>query len=141
MDSSGSPRSRLLLAHLRVLALLAPLTAGLAGCGGSAAPAASGKNSKDGKAEAGREVKTVTAVEDQLVRRVGVTGTLAAEEQVTLSLKVTGRLDSLLVDLGSPVRQGQVVARLLPNDFVSRVSQATAGTAAGAREAWPSRRR
>ncbi len=127
MDSSGSPRFRILLAHLRVFALLAPLTAGLAGCGGSAAPAASGKNSTDGKGDAGREVKTVIAVEDQLVRRVGVTGTLAAEEQVTLSLKVTGRLDSLTVDLGSPVRQGQVVARLLPNDFVSRVSQATAG--------------
>ena len=68
----------------------------------------------------------MTAVEDQLVRRVGVTGTLAAEEQVTLSLKVTGRLDSLLVDLGSHVRRGQVVARLLPNDFQMRVSQSAA---------------
>ena len=124
MDSSGY--SRLTLARLRVLLLLVPLAVALTGCGGSAAPAASGKSAKDGKADAGREVKTVTAVEDQLVRRVGVTGTLAAEEQVTLSLKVTGRLDSLLVDLGSPVHPGQVVARLTPNDFVTRVSQASA---------------
>ena len=36
-----------------------------------------------------------------LSRTVTVTGTLAAEEQVMLSLKVTGRLDEVLVDLGS----------------------------------------
>jgi RND family efflux transporter MFP subunit len=97
-------------------------------CGGSAAPVESkgkGKAAEAGAA-AGREVKTVTSVEDQLVRRIGVTGTLAAEEQVTLSLKVTGRLDSLLVDLGSHVRRGQVVARLMPNDFELRVNQAAA---------------
>jgi multidrug efflux pump subunit AcrA (membrane-fusion protein) len=57
---------------------------------------------------------------------VTVTGTLAAEEQVMLSLKVTGRLDELLVDLGSPVRRGQVMARLSPTDFELRLRQAEA---------------
>lgn len=55
-----------------------------------------------------------------------VTGTLAAEEQVMLSLKVTGRLEELLVDLGSPVRRGQVLARLTPTDFEHRLRQAEA---------------
>jgi multidrug efflux pump subunit AcrA (membrane-fusion protein) len=32
-----------------------------------------------------------------------VSGTLAAEEQVTLSFKVTGRVEELRVDLGSIV--------------------------------------
>jgi RND family efflux transporter MFP subunit len=61
-----------------------------------------------------------------LVRSVTVTGTLAAEEQVMLSLKVAGRLDALLVDLGSRVQRGQVVARLSPTDFELRHRQADA---------------
>jgi RND family efflux transporter MFP subunit len=103
----------------------ATLVLALAGCGGAAAPVESKGTAKGSEAGA-REVRVASSVEDQLVRRIGVTGTLAAEEQVTLSLKVTGRLDSLLVDLGSQVRRGQVVARLLPNDFELRVNQATA---------------
>jgi len=43
-----------------------------------------------------------------------------------LSLKVTGRLEELLVDLGSPVRRGQVLARLTPTDFEHRHRQAEA---------------
>src|SRR5690606_33274038 len=42
------------------------------------------------------------------------------------SLKVTGRLEELLVDLGSPVRRGQVIARLTPTDFELRLRQAEA---------------
>lgn len=61
-----------------------------------------------------------------LDRSVSVTGTLAAEEQVMLSLKVTGRLEELLADLGSPVRRGQVIARLTPTDFDLRMRQAEA---------------
>jgi RND family efflux transporter MFP subunit len=43
-----------------------------------------------------------------------------------LSLKVTGRLAELMVDLGSPVRRTQVVARLDPRDFELRLEQAEA---------------
>jgi RND family efflux transporter MFP subunit len=73
-----------------------------------------------------RDVEVVSAVQDRLVRAVTVTGTLAAEEQVTLSLKVTGRLQELHVDLGSQVTRGQVLARLVPTDFNLRISQADA---------------
>jgi multidrug efflux pump subunit AcrA (membrane-fusion protein) len=41
-------------------------------------------------------------------------------------LKVTGRLEELLVDLGSPVRRGQAIARLTPTDFELRLRQADA---------------
>ena len=43
-----------------------------------------------------------------------------------LSLKVTGRLEEMLVDLGSAVRRGQVIARLTPTDFELRLRQAEA---------------
>jgi RND family efflux transporter MFP subunit len=92
------------------------------GCGGasSAAPR-DGAGRTDAKA-----VKTVRLQPVPLVRSVSLTGTLAAEEQVMLSLKVTGRLEEMLVDLGSRVSRGQVVARLTPTDFEHRHRQAEA---------------
>ena len=71
-------------------------------------------------------MQVVPATEDRLVRAITVTGTLAAEEQVTLSMKVTGRLKDLYVDLGSRVTRGQVLARLTPTDFDLRESQSEA---------------
>ena len=71
-------------------------------------------------------VSVTRAVTAPLVRTVTVNGTLAAEEEVMLSLKVTGRLDALHVDLGSPVTRGQLIARLSPTDFELRVQQADA---------------
>jgi RND family efflux transporter MFP subunit len=57
---------------------------------------------------------------------VTVSGTLAAEEQVTLSFKVTGRVEEMRVDLGSAVRKGDPIARLTPTDFELRLRQAEA---------------
>lgn len=63
---------------------------------------------------------------EPLARSVTVSGTLAAEEQVTLSFKVTGRVEDLRVDLGSPVHKGDVLGRLTPTDFELRLRQADA---------------
>jgi len=96
----------------------------LSGCGSDAA-------SRDAKQDARansqpRQVRVVPAMEDRLARTVSVTGTLAAEEQVTLSMKVAGRLGELHVDLGSRVSKGQVIARLMPTDFTLHMSQTEA---------------
>lgn len=99
------------------------LLALLSGCGqDSTATAAADKNS----APKPREVRVVPAAEARVPRTVAVTGALAAEDQIILSLKVTGRLNELTVDLGSPVRRGQVVARLDPTDYRLRLEQAEA---------------
>jgi RND family efflux transporter MFP subunit len=68
----------------------------------------------------------VTLQREPLARSVTVSGTLAAEEQVTLSFKVTGRVENLNVDLGSTVRKGDVLARLSSTDFDLRLRQADA---------------
>jgi len=73
-----------------------------------------------------REVRVVPAAEARVPRTVGVTGTLAADDQIVLSLKVAGRISEIGIDLGSRVRRGQVVARLDPTDFRLRVEQARA---------------
>jgi RND family efflux transporter MFP subunit len=71
-----------------------------------------------------RKVRLAHAEEGNLARTFEVTGTLAADEQVELGFKVTGRIDRLAVDLGTPVRAGQALAQLSPTDFNLRVAQA-----------------
>lgn len=77
-------------------------------------------------APAPREVHVAAAVEERLPRIVVVTGTLAADEEVAVGFKLAGRVREIAVDLGSPVRRGQVLARLDPTDFRLRVEQAEA---------------
>jgi RND family efflux transporter MFP subunit len=98
------------------------LAVSAAACGGaSSAEQRPGAAPDDASA-----VRVIRVERTPLDRSVTVTGTLAAEEQVMLSLKVTGRLEEMLVDLGSPVRRGQVIARLSPTDFELRLRQAEA---------------
>ena len=112
---------KLLISYLPALVLPALL----AGCGGDPASAGAKEGQKEGKATGpDREVRLATAEEGRLARTVDVSGTLAADEQAQLSFKVAGRLERMLVDIGSPVRRGQVVARLVPTDFELRVRQA-----------------
>jgi RND family efflux transporter MFP subunit len=124
--TAGVPPTRHLSAALLAVAL--PLLAGTVACSGSS-PSVAGQSRRPAGAGEPRPVQVVTAAEDTLVRTIAVTGTLAAEEQVTLSLKVTGRLDELLVDLGSRVTRGQPIARLVPTDFRLREQQAEAALA------------
>ena len=72
------------------------------------------------------EVRVIPAAEVRMPRTVGVSGTLAADDQVVLSLKVPGRLSELKVDLGTRVKRSQIVAKLDPTDYRLRVEQAQA---------------
>ncbi len=113
-----SRRLQVSLPFVLVLILFLPL----AGCGGGSAETR--KNGEAGKAAPEREVRVARAAEAKLARTVAVAGTLAADEQVELGMKVAGRLSSIAVDLGTPVRRGQVIARLDPADFELKVRQA-----------------
>ena len=62
-------------------------------------------------------------------RSIAATGTLAAQEESTLSAKVPGRLQRLLVDLGSVAREGDVLAQIEPRDYELRLQQAGAALA------------
>jgi RND family efflux transporter MFP subunit len=77
-------------------------------------------------AAAPRAVRTIRVTTEPLQRAVRVTGTLAAEDQAVLGFKVAGRVGDVRVDLGSRVKQGQIVASLVPTDFELRVRQAEA---------------
>jgi RND family efflux transporter MFP subunit len=78
------------------------------------------------KVQEPRPVHLVPAAQGRLPRIVVVTGTLAADEEVSAGFKVAGRVSEIAVDLGSRVRKGQILARLDPTDFRIRVEQAEA---------------
>src|SRR5262249_1395118 len=73
-----------------------------------------------------RQVETIAAEEKPIDQIVVVTGTLAADQEVVLGFKVSGRLSDIPVDLGSSVQQGEPIARLDTTDFELRVRQADA---------------
>jgi RND family efflux transporter MFP subunit len=104
--------------------LVMPVVCLSVACGGG--PGGAAERAAESAPATVRSVQVVEAQESRLERAITVTGTLAAEDQVTLSFKVAGRLDSLAVDLGTQVAQGAVIGRLTPTDFLLRVSQSDA---------------
>lgn len=59
-------------------------------------------------------------------RTVTAFGSLVALDQATVSIKTTGRLRTLAVDVGSPVKAGDVLAQVEPRDYELRLQQAAA---------------
>jgi len=108
---------------MRVVVALLVVSLSVA-CGGGSSSSPGG--AAPATTAAARSVQVVKAAESRLESSIEVTGTLAAEDQVTLSFKVAGRLDSLAVDLGSHVEQGAVIGKMTSTDFVLRVNQADA---------------
>jgi len=81
----------------------------------SVASAADKKQYKVAKVEVGTVKKTVSA-----------TGVLKAWTQVDIKSKAGGRVDRLLVDVGTHVKPGQVIAKIDPTDTQLSVDQAQA---------------
>jgi RND family efflux transporter MFP subunit len=90
---------------------------------------ASARQERPGDTKAARQVKTVAVAETPFGETVTASGTLAAFDQTTVSVKVPGRLRGITVDLGSVVSQGQVIAQVEPEDYKLRVQQAEAALA------------
>lgn len=107
--------------------LLGLLGAGLLGaCRGDTKPRAE----ESGRAaDAPRDVQLQPVVLAEVAQLIEVSGTLAADVQISLATKVPGRLASIDVDLSSPVRRDQVLAEIEPADYQSGVRQAEAALA------------
>src|SRR5437762_10371228 len=93
-----------------LLMLVAGLMVAALGCcqGGTAG---SGKETGlPAPARAARAVTVATVADQVMERTLAVIGSLAAHNEATLSIKVPGRLQTLTVDLGSIVHQGQLIA-------------------------------
>jgi len=76
-----------------------------------------------------RSVSVARAEIRAITRTISATGSLAAQEESTLSAKVPGRLERLEVDIGSVVRQGDLVAQIEPRDYELGLQEAAAALA------------
>jgi HlyD family secretion protein len=76
-----------------------------------------------------RRVQLVKVARARLADDVTASGSLAAEERVVVSAKQAGRLASIGVDLGSPVKRGEAIAQIETTDYKLRVAQAEAAVA------------
>ncbi len=123
-DTEARPKRKKPIPYAAVCFILLSAFLSLIGCRGNGSAGATSTNSKN--APAGKQVRFIRASDGMLARTIGVSGTLAAEEDVTLSLKVSGRVRDIHVDLGSSVTKGQELASLEPIDFDLRVRQAEA---------------
>ncbi len=109
------------------LSFIAACKSGAQPAGRGVPPGTGGGRGGAGGGEAGPpRVKLVAAIDQTLTQVVTATGTLAADEQASLSFRVAGRLAQLSIDLGSVVRKGQPIAKLETLDFKQRVDTAEA---------------
>ena len=90
----------------RVLAVIALTALTGAGCSRTETAAASGRDA------AAKPVKTEPVREETVRRGVEVVGTLAAEDEVTVSSEADGAVSRILADLGDRVKAGQVLVEL-----------------------------
>jgi RND family efflux transporter MFP subunit len=93
----------------RVAAVIAAAAAAaLIAVGCSKGPAAGTR----ARQEAAKPIETEAVRQESVRRAIDVVGTLAAEEQVTISSQADGAVSKVLVDLGDRVKAGQVLIEL-----------------------------
>ncbi len=100
-----------------VAALL--VAAPLAGCNRDTAPS----KANAAKAEAPLAVTVAPVRAQKVARTVEFVGTLYANEEVTVSVEVDGRIASLAADLGDRVARGQTLAKIDDAEFRFAIKQ------------------
>lgn len=101
------------------------LSLGWVGCEAQTSPGGGGKAEASGP----RAVHVATVGSSTWPRSVHVVGSLEPHERATLATQVQGRLEAVLVDVGTHVQAGQVVARLDETDLELEVGRAEAALA------------
>lgn len=75
--------------------------------------------------------ETAAADRGRIVARVTATGTLSALVTVQVGSQVSGRIQQLFADFNSPVKKGQLIAKIDPQLFQASLEAARANHAAG----------
>ncbi|HEX5137823.1 MAG TPA: efflux RND transporter periplasmic adaptor subunit [Planctomycetota bacterium] len=96
---------------------LAWLAASVPGCGGGGAAAAAPRQ------DAGTPVALGKVKVMPVEREVKVVGTLWADEDTTISAKVSGRVGKIYKDVGDRVQSGEPLAQLITTDYLLARSQ------------------
>jgi RND family efflux transporter MFP subunit len=115
-------RANLKLAVLVIL--LAATGAFVASCGGSRANDRSAENTNNQPVAI--DVTTAAAIKRDLPRFFEATGSLAGDQQTDVAPQTAGKVVAVGVEIGSPVRRGQMLVQLDDAELKLRVEQAVA---------------
>lgn len=117
-------RSRAKLKLTVLLLLLAGLSVFVASCGGSRANDRSAENTNNQPLIV--DVTTANAIKRDLPRFFEASGSLAGDQQTDVAPQTAGKVVKIGVDIGSPVRRGQMLVQLDDAELKLRVEQAVA---------------
>jgi len=115
-------RGKLQFAILTLLLVVAGVF--VASCGGSKANVR--KEEPAANQPAPVVVTTAAAIKRELPRFFEATGSLAGDQQTDVAPQTSGKVIAVGVDIGSPVRRGQMLVRLDDSELKLRVEQAVA---------------
>ena len=87
-------------------------------------------NRRPGAGQGRPQLVEVATIDRGTIReRVSLVGSLKPKEQVEVIPKITGRLERIFVDVGDPVREGQLLAELEGEELAQQVLRADASLA------------
>lgn len=107
-----------------LMLLLVAVGAFIAACGGSKANVR--KEETANSQPVAVEVTTAAAIKRDLPRFFEASGSLAGDQQTDVAPQTSGKVVAVGVDIGSPVRRGQMLVRLDDAELKLRVEQAVA---------------
>ena len=107
-----------------LLLLLVAVAAFIAACGGSKANVRNDEPANTPPPAV--DVTTAAAIKRDLPRFFEATGSLAGDQQTDVAPQTSGKVVAVGVDIGSPVRRGQMLVRLDDAELKLRVEQASA---------------
>lgn len=107
-----------------LMLLLVAVAAFIAACGGSKANVRKEETANTPPPVV--DVTTATAIKRDLPRFFEATGSLAGDQQTDVAPQTSGKVVAVGVDIGSPVRRGQMLVRLDDAELKLRVEQAAA---------------
>jgi RND family efflux transporter MFP subunit len=117
-------RSKGTLKFAVLMLLLVAVGAFIAACGGPKANVR--KEETANTPPPAVDVTTATAIKRDLPRFFEATGSLAGDQQTDVAPQTSGKVVAVGVDIGSPVRRGQMLVRLDDAELKLRVEQAAA---------------
>ena len=107
-----------------MIILLAATALFVASCGGSRANDRSAENTNNQPVAI--DVTTAAAIKRDLPRFFEATGSLAGDQQTDVAPQTAGKVVAIGVEIGSPVRRGQMLVQLDDAELKLRVEQAVA---------------
>jgi len=118
-------RTNLKTAFLTALLFVVAAVA-FAACGGSRANVREKEKTPATTTPSAVEVTTAAAISRDLPRFFEATGSLAGDEQTDVAPQTQGKVVAVGVDIGSPVRRGQMLVKLDDTELKLHVDQAVA---------------